>query len=199
MERLVNKRVLVGITGGIAAYKGAELVRRLKEAGAEVRVAMTGAATQFITQLTLQALSGRPVHLDLLDPMEEGAMGHITLARWADVIVVAPATADFMAKLAHGRADDLLSTLCLASTAPLLLAPAMNTAMWQHPATQANAELLRRRGLQFFGPAAGEHRRGGGVVHARGIAGSPRDGHGGPHARGHRPRALHQQSQLRQW
>jgi len=156
MERLVNKRVLVGITGGIAAYKGAELVRRLKEAGAEVRVAMTGAATQFITQLTLQALSGRPVHLDLLDPMEEGAMGHITLARWADVIVVAPATADFMAKLAHGRADDLLSTLCLASTAPLLLAPAMNTAMWQHPATQANAELLRRRGVHFIGPAAGE-------------------------------------------
>src|SRR3569832_2018971 len=156
MERLVNKRVLVGITGGIAAYKGAELVRRLKEAGAEVRVAMTGAATQFITQLTLQALSGRPVHLDLLDPMEEGAMGHITLARWADVIVVAPATADFMAKLAHGRADDLLSTLCLASTAPLLLAPAMNTAMWQHPATQANAELLRRRGVHFIGPAAAE-------------------------------------------
>src|SRR3569832_1098612 len=156
MERLVNKRVLVGITGGIAAYKGAELVRRLKEAGAEVRVAMTGAATQFVAQLTLQALSGRPVHLDLLDPMEEGAMGHITLARWADVIVVAPATADFMAKLAHGRADDLLSTLCLASTAPLLLAPAMNTAMWQHPATQANAELLRRRGVHFIGPAAGE-------------------------------------------
>ena len=156
MERLVNKRVLVGITGGIAAYKGAELVRRLKEAGAEVRVAMTGAATQFITPLTLQALSGRPVHLDLLDPTEEGAMGHIALARWADVIVVAPATADFMAKLAHGRADDLLSTLCLASTAPLLLAPAMNTAMWQHPATQANAELLRRRGVHFIGPAAGE-------------------------------------------
>lgn len=156
MERLVNKRVLVGITGGIAAYKGAELVRRLKEAGAEVRVAMTGAATQFITPLTLQALSGQPVHLDLLDPAEEGAMGHITLARWADVIVVAPATADFMAKLAHGRADDLLSTLCLASTAPLLLAPAMNTAMWQHPATQANAELLRRRGVHFIGPAAGE-------------------------------------------
>src|SRR3569832_2618751 len=121
MERLVNKRVLVGITGGIAAYKGAELVRRLKEAGAEVRVAMTGAATQFITQLTLQALSGRPVHLDLLDPMEEGAMGHITLARWADVIVVAPATADIMAKLAHGRAVVLLCLLCLVCFAFLLL------------------------------------------------------------------------------
>src|SRR3569832_2808615 len=112
MERLVNKRVLVGITGGIAAYKGAELVRRLKEAGAEVRVAMTGAATQFITPLTLQALSGRPVHLDLLDPTEEGAMGHIALARWADVIVVAPAPADFMAKLVFGCADDLLSLFC---------------------------------------------------------------------------------------
>src|SRR3569833_2649631 len=124
MERLVNKRVLVGITGGIAAYKGAELVRRLKEAGAEVRVAMTGAATQFITQLTLQALSGRPVHLDLLDPMEEGAMGHITLARWADVSVVAPATADFIANLAHVHTNNQKNTLCLASTAPLLLAPA---------------------------------------------------------------------------
>lgn len=156
MERMVNKRVLVGITGGIAAYKGAELVRRLKEAGAEVRVAMTGAATKFITPLTLQALSGRPVHLDLLDPAEEGAMGHITLARWADVIVIAPVTADFMAKLAHGRADDVLSALCLASTAPLLLAPAMNAVMWQHPATQANCALLHGRGVHFIGPAAGE-------------------------------------------
>src|SRR3569832_737386 len=149
MERLVNMRVLVGNTGGIAAYKGAELVRRHKEAGAEVREAMTGAATEFITQLTLQAMSGRPVHLDPLYPMEESAIGHNTLARWADVIVVAPATADFMAKLSHGRADDLLSTLCLARTAPLLLAPAMNTAMWQQPATQANAELQRPRGEQF--------------------------------------------------
>ena len=156
MERLVNKRVLVGITGGIAAYKGAELVRRLKEAGAEVRVAMTDAATKFITPLTLQTLSGRSVHLDLLDPVEEGAMGHITLARWADAIVIAPTTADFMAKLAHGRADDVLSALCLASTAPLLLAPAMNTVMWQHPATQANCALLLGRGVHFIGPAAGE-------------------------------------------
>lgn len=156
MEQLVNKRVVVGITGGIAAYKAAELVRRLKEAGAEVRVAMTPAATRFITPLTLQALSGRPVHLELLDAAEENAMGHIALARWADAIVVAPATADSIAKLAHGRADDLLSTLCLASTAPLVLAPAMNQAMWRHPATQANAELLGTRGVRLLGPAAGE-------------------------------------------
>src|SRR3569832_1428904 len=156
MERLVNKRVLVGITGGIAAYKGAELVRRLKEAGAEVRVAMTGAATQFITPLTLQALSGRPVHLDLLDPTEEGAMGHIALARWADVIVVAPATADFMAKLAHGRADDLLSTLCLASTAPLLLAPAQQFCVRLRGGMLPHRRVHRRRGVHFIGPAAGE-------------------------------------------
>lgn len=156
MKQLVNKRVVVGITGGIAAYKAAELVRRIKEAGAEVRVVMTPAATHFITPLTLQALSGRPVHLDLLDTTEESAMGHIALARWADAIVVAPATADFMARLAQGRADDLLSTLCLASIAPLLLAPAMNSMMWQHPATQANAALLRARGVSMIGPAAGE-------------------------------------------
>src|SRR3569623_2620604 len=156
MQQLFNKRVIVGIAGGIAAYKGAELVRRFKEAGADVRVVMTPAATRIITPLTLQALSGRPVHVDLLDAAAENGMDHISLARWADAVVVAPATADFMAKLAHGRADALLSTLCLASTAPLLLAPAMTTAMWQHPATQANAELLRRRGVHFIGPAAGE-------------------------------------------
>ena len=155
MGHLVNKRIVVGITGGIAAYKAAELVRRLKEAGAEVRVVMTPAATKFITPLTLQALSGRPVHVHLLDASEESAMGHIALARWADAVVVAPATADFMAKLAHGRADDLLSTLCLASRAPLLLAPAMNVVMWEHPATQANARLLRERGLRLLGPAEG--------------------------------------------
>jgi len=156
MQQLFNKRVIVGITGGIAAYKGAELVRRFKEAGADVRVVMTPAATRFITPLTLQALSGRPVHVDLLDAAAENGMDHISLARWADAIVVAPATADFMARLAHGRADDLLSTLCLASTAPQLLAPAMNSVMWQHPATQANADLLRRRGVQLVGPVAGE-------------------------------------------
>lgn len=156
MQQLLNKRVIVGITGGIAAYKGAELVRRFKEAGADVRVVMTPAATRFITPLTLQALSSRPVHVELLDAAAENAMDHISLARWADAVVVAPATADFMARLAHGRADDLLSTLCLASTAPLLLAPAMNSVMWQHPATQANADLLHRRGVQLVGPAAGE-------------------------------------------
>src|SRR3569623_2443396 len=117
---------------------------------------MTPAATRFITPLTLQALSGRPVHVDLLDAAAENGMDHISLARWADAIVVAPATADFMARLAHGRADDLLSTLCLASTAPQLLAPAMNSVMWQPPATQAYADLLRRRGVQLVGPVAGE-------------------------------------------
>src|SRR3569623_27271 len=156
MQQLFIKRVIVGIAGGIAAYKGAELVRRFKEAGADVRVVMTPAATRFITPLTLPALSGRPVHVALLDAAAENGMAHISLARWADAIVVAPATADFLARLAHGRADDLLSTLCLASTAPQLLAPAMNSVMWQHPATQANADLLRRRGVQLVGPVAGE-------------------------------------------
>jgi len=156
MVKLVNKRVIVGITGGIAAYKSAELVRRLKGAGAEVRVVMTAAATQFISPLTLQALSGRPVHLHLLDAASESAMSHIELARWADVITVAPATADFMAKLAHGFADDLLSTLCLASQAPLLLAPAMNHVMWGHAATQANRRLLEERGIRLLGPVEGD-------------------------------------------
>lgn len=156
MAELVNKRVVVGVTGGIAAYKSAELVRRLKEAGAEVRVVMTAAATQFITPLTLQALSGQPVHLHLMDAATENAMGHIELARWADVIVVAPATADFMAKLAHGFADDLLSTLCLASEAPLVLAPAMNHVMWGQAATQSNCRSLGARGVRLLGPASGE-------------------------------------------
>jgi phosphopantothenoylcysteine decarboxylase/phosphopantothenate--cysteine ligase len=156
MTGLVNKRVVVGVTGGIAAYKGAELVRRLKEAGAEVRVVMTVAATRFITPLTLQALSGYTVHAGLLDDETENAMEHIALARWADVIVVAPATANSMAKLAQGLADDLLSTLCLATTAPLVLAPAMNHKMWVHPATQANRDLLERRGVRLLGPAQGD-------------------------------------------
>jgi phosphopantothenoylcysteine decarboxylase/phosphopantothenate--cysteine ligase len=123
MTGLVNKRVIVGVTGGIAAYKSAELVRRLKEAGAEIRVVMTAAATRFITPLTLQALSGQPVHRHLLDAATENAMGHIELARWADVVVVAPASANSMAKLARGLADDLLSTLCLATDAPVVVAP----------------------------------------------------------------------------
>ena len=156
MSALTNKRILLGITGGIAAYKSADLVRRLRAAGASVRVVMTRAACEFITPLTLQALSGQPVHTDLLDPAAEAAMGHIELARWADAVLVAPASADFLAKLAHGRADDLLSTLCLASTAPLALAPAMNHVMWTHAATQDNASLLRARGIQLFGPGQGD-------------------------------------------
>jgi phosphopantothenoylcysteine decarboxylase/phosphopantothenate--cysteine ligase len=153
---LAGRRVLVGVSGGIAAYKGAELVRRLRQAGAEVRVVMTAGAQAFITPLTMQALSGNPVHTDLLDSRAEAAMGHIELARWADVILVAPASANLIARLAHGLADDLLTTLCLATESPLLLAPAMNRAMWAHPATQANCDLLRQRGVKLLGPASGE-------------------------------------------
>ncbi|MFT6431115.1 MAG: phosphopantothenoylcysteine decarboxylase/phosphopantothenate--cysteine ligase [Halopseudomonas sp.] len=156
MQRLVNKRVLLGVSGGIAAYKSAELIRRLRDAGAEVRVVMTQAAREFITPLTLQALSGHPVHGDLLDPAAEAAMGHIDLARWADLVLIAPATADLMARLAQGRGDDLLTTLVLASDAPLAIAPAMNQAMWRDQATQANLALLRERDVRIFGPAAGE-------------------------------------------
>ena len=156
MKRLHGKNILLGITGGIAAYKSAELTRRLKDAGAEVRVAMTHAATEFVTPLTFQALSGNPVHTELLNEEAEAGMGHIELARWADAILIAPTSADFIAKLAQGRADDLLSTLCLATEAPLAFAPAMNQAMWNDPATQANCKTLRQRGLFQFGPAAGE-------------------------------------------
>lgn len=156
MSSLSNKRILLGITGGIAAYKCAELTRLLIKAGATVQVAMTRAATEFITPLTMQALSGNRVHLDLLDPEAEAAMGHIELARWADLILVAPATADFIARMAQGRADDLLSTLILASTAPVAVAPAMNQAMWADPATQVNVQTLRDKGLQIFGPAEGD-------------------------------------------
>jgi phosphopantothenoylcysteine decarboxylase/phosphopantothenate--cysteine ligase len=155
MPHLVHKQVLLGITGGIAAYKSAELVRRLRDAGATVRVVMTPAACEFITPLTLQALSGQPVHLDLLDPAAEAAMGHIELARWADVVLVAPASADFMARVAAGIADDLLSTLCLATQAPLLFAPAMNQVMWSNAATQQNLKTLASRGVRFAGPAEG--------------------------------------------
>lgn len=155
MPHLANKQVLLGITGGIAAYKSAELVRRLRDAGATVRVVMTPAACEFITPLTLQALSGQPVHLDLLDPAAEAAMGHIELARWAELVLVAPASADFMARVAAGIADDLLSTLCLATKAPLLFAPAMNQAMWSNAATQQNLQTLASRGVRFAGPAEG--------------------------------------------
>lgn len=155
MQRLYRKRIVLGVGGGIAAYKSAELVRRLREQGAEVRVVMTRAGREFITPLTLQALSGHPVHQDLLDPAAEAAMGHIELARWADLVLIAPATADLMARLAQGAADDLLTTLVLATDAPVALAPAMNQAMWRDPATQANACLLGERGIRLFGPGAG--------------------------------------------
>ena len=155
MQRLYRKRIIVGVGGGIAAYKSAELVRRLKDQGAEVRVVMTQGGREFITPLTLQALSGHPVHLDLLDPAAEAAMGHIELARWADLILIAPATADLIARLAQGIANDLLTTLVLATDAPIALAPAMNQAMWRDAATQANLELLQSRGMRLFGPASG--------------------------------------------
>lgn len=152
---LHNKRVLLGVTGGIAAYKSADLVRRLQDAGAEVRVVMTNAATEFITPLTMQALSGYPVHTDLLDPEAEAAMDHIELSRWADLLLVAPATADFLAKLCSGRGDDLLSALCLACPAPLAVAPAMNQGMYRNSSTQHNLAELRKRNVHVFGPAEG--------------------------------------------
>ena len=151
-----NKRILVGVSGGIAAYKSPVLVRRLVERGCEVRVVMSGAATEFITPLTLQAVSGHPVHQHLLDAEAESGMGHIELARWAEQVVVAPATADFIARLAQGRADDLLSALTLATTAEVVVAPAMNQQMWQHPATQRNLATLVDMGVRIIGPGAGE-------------------------------------------
>jgi phosphopantothenoylcysteine decarboxylase/phosphopantothenate--cysteine ligase len=153
---LAQRRILLGVSGGIAAYKSCELVRRLREQGAEVRVVMTAGAEHFVGAATFQALSGQSVRTSLWDAQAEAAMGHIELARWAERILVAPASADVIARLAHGHADDLLSTLCLASAAPLYLAPAMNQQMWAHPAVQANLALLRQRGVQVLGPAAGE-------------------------------------------
>ena len=150
------ERILLGVTGGIAAYKSAELVRRLKERGAEVQVVMTAAARQFVTPLTFQALSGRPVRTDLWDEAAEAAMGHIELARWADRIVIAPATADFLARLAHGLASDLLTTLCLATDVPITVAPAMNRLMWANAATHANMAMLAARGIEVLGPAEGD-------------------------------------------
>lgn len=148
-------RVLLCVGGGIAAYKSAELVRRLRERGCEVRVALTQAAGAFVAPLTFQALSGHPVRSDLLDPAAEAGMDHIELSRWADRLLVAPATADLMARLRAGLADDLVTTLALACRAPLYLAPAMNQAMWRHPATQENIETLRSRGARILGPAEG--------------------------------------------
>jgi phosphopantothenoylcysteine decarboxylase / phosphopantothenate---cysteine ligase len=151
-----GKHVLLGVTGGIAAYKSADLVRRLIERGALVQVVMTAGAREFIGATTFQALSGRAVRESLWDSAAEAAMGHIELARWADIVLVAPASADFMARLAGGRADDLLSTLCLATAAPLVLAPAMNQQMWANAATQANVATLTQRGVRLLGPGVGE-------------------------------------------
>lgn len=155
MYSLTNKRMLLGLTGGIAAYKGAEIVRSLQNAGAEVRVVMTRGAREFITPLTLQALSGNPVHTDLLDSDAEAAMGHIELARWADVVLIAPASANFLSKLVAGEGSDLLTTLCLATNAKIAVAPAMNQGMWLNEATQQNIATLKERGIYLFGPASG--------------------------------------------
>lgn len=152
----INKRILLGICGGIAAYKSAELVRLLRKQGAEVRVVMTRSAMQFISPLTFQALSGNPVHTDLMNVDEENAMGHIKLARWADMLIVAPATANSLAKFSHGLADDLLSTLYLAATCPVFIAPAMNQAMWKQPVNQENIDRLRRHGVTIIGPEQGD-------------------------------------------
>lgn len=156
MPTLAGKQVLLGVTGGIAAYKSPDLVRRLREQGADVRVVLTVAAARFVTPLTFQAVSGHPVRTSLWDESAEAAMGHIELARWADLVVIAPATADFLARLAAGRADDLLTTLCLATDAPITVAPAMNRLMWSNAATQANARTLGARGVTLLGPGSGD-------------------------------------------
>ena len=155
MSSLSQKRIILGITGGIAAYKSAEIARRLQDQGAEVRVIMTDSAQEFIRPLTLQALTDKPVHTDLLDPKAEAAMGHIELARWADAILVAPATANFMAALSQGTANDLLTTVCLASSGKIIVAPAMNQAMWSQPASQENIECLKQRGIAILEPDNG--------------------------------------------
>ena len=152
---LHEQRILLCVCGGIAAYKAAELVRRLRDAGGQVQVAMTENAQRFIGSQTFQALSHRAVRTTLWDAQAEAAMGHLELARWAQQVVIAPATANMLAKLAHGLADDLVSTLCLATEAPLAVAPAMNHVMWRHPATQANLATLRGRGVQVIGPDDG--------------------------------------------
>lgn len=153
--RLADKRILLGVSGGIAAYKSAELVRRLKDQGAEVRVVMTRSAKEFITPLTLQAVSGHPVADSLLDPAAEAGMGHIELAKWADLVLIAPASANLMARMAAGMADELLTTLCLATPATVALAPAMNQQMYRNAATQANLQTLAERGIQLWGPDSG--------------------------------------------
>jgi phosphopantothenoylcysteine decarboxylase/phosphopantothenate--cysteine ligase len=156
MPELDGKKILLGVTGGIAAYKSPDLVRRLRERGGGVAVVMTAGALRFVTPTTFQAVSGRPVRSDLWDEAAEAAMGHIELARWADAVVVAPASADFMARLAAGLANDLLTTLCLATDAPVVLAPAMNRLMWANAATVANVATLRGRGVELLGPGTGD-------------------------------------------
>jgi len=151
-----GKRILLGVTGGIAAYKSPDLVRRLRERGAEVQVVMTSAAREFVTATTFQAVSGRTVRSDLWDAAAEAAMGHIELARWAEAVLIAPASADFLARLANGLAGDLLATLCLATEAPIAVAPAMNHLMWANAATRANVAQLAARGVRVFGPASGD-------------------------------------------
>lgn len=153
---IANKNVLLGVTGGIAAYKAPELVRKLTALGANVRVVLTDSAAEFVSPLSLQAVSGNPVHQHLLDPAAEAAMGHIELAKWADILLIAPATANTLAKLAHGMADDLLTTLYLATTAKIFIAPAMNQQMWKAHATTINIDILREHGVHFIGPASGE-------------------------------------------
>ncbi|MDB6163990.1 MAG: phosphopantothenoylcysteine decarboxylase/phosphopantothenate/cysteine ligase [Xanthomonadaceae bacterium] len=153
--QLQDRRIVLGVCGGIAAYKVVELVRRLVDGGAQVQVVMTANALHFVGAASFQAVSGRPVRNALWDEAAEAAMGHIELARWAQSVLIAPATANTLAKVAHGFADDLLSTLCLATTAPLVVAPAMNHRMWSHPATQANLATLRARGVQVIGPDDG--------------------------------------------
>ncbi len=156
MISLNNKHILLGVSGSIAAYKSAELVRRLKDAGADVRVILTKGGAEFITPLTFQALSGNPVHTNLLDTEAEAAMGHIELARWADAILIAPASANFIARLTQGRADDLLAAICLATDSTIAIAPAMNQQMWTNAATQENLQQLRQRGILQFGPGEGD-------------------------------------------
>ncbi len=156
MSTLQHRRIVLGVSGGIAAYKAPDLVRRLRERGAEVQVVMTAGAQRFVTPTTFQAVAGREVRAELWDPAAEAAMGHIELARWADLILLAPATADLIARLSSGRADDLLTTLVLATEAKVALAPAMNRLMWAHPATQANIAILRHRGVDVLGPGRGE-------------------------------------------
>ena len=155
MCSLSNKRIIVGVTGGIAAYKSAEIVRRLQDRGANVRVVMTPGAEEFIRPLTMQALSGHPVHCGLLDEKAEAGMGHIELARWADLLLIAPATADFIATMVHGRADNLLAAIYLATPALVAVAPAMNQGMWRHPASLDNVEKLNQRGVTIIGPDSG--------------------------------------------